>query len=211
MIRFLYADRIAAHPKLADSMFSDRADQFKRRLNWEVGVDENGHERDEYDALNPLYVVWERENGRHGGSMRFLPTVGRTMVNEHFTHLIDGVRIVSPLIWECTRFCLAPDLTDSAHRVAGGLMLAGCVMGLRFGLEHSVGVFDPRMVRIYRAIGWSPEIIGTAGEGRERISVGLWAFTPTAKRAVAANTGISPSEIEAWFQASFPRRLASAA
>lgn len=211
MIRYIYADSLATCPKLADSMFSDRADQFKRRLDWDVGVDENGHERDQYDDLNPLYVIWECEDGSHGGSMRFLPTVGRTMVNEHFTHLTDGVRIVSPLIWECTRFCLAPDLDEAAHRVAGGLMLAGCEMGLRFGLEHSVGVFDARMIRIYRSIGWSPEVVGSAGEGRDRISVGLWEFSEAAKLSVAAKARISPRDAEAWFRTSFPRRMSVAA
>ena len=38
-------------------MFRDRASQFKTRLKWQVDVDENGFERDEYDALNPLYVM----------------------------------------------------------------------------------------------------------------------------------------------------------
>ena len=34
-------------------------------------------------TLNPLYVIWEIPDGSHGGSMRFLPTSGRTMVHEH--------------------------------------------------------------------------------------------------------------------------------
>lgn len=49
-------------------MFRDRAAQFKTRLKWQVDVDENGFERDEYDALNPIYVVLENNLGRHEGS-----------------------------------------------------------------------------------------------------------------------------------------------
>ena len=211
MIRFIYADSLAASPKLASTMFRDRAVQFKERLKWEVSVDGQGFERDQYDDMNPLYVIWQREDGSHGGSMRFLPTVGRTMVNDHFLELTGGVRIVSPLIWECTRFCLAPELGDQAHRIAAGLMLAGCEMGLRFGLEHSVGVFDARMVRIYRSIGWSPEIVGTGGEGRDRISMGLWEFSIQAKLGVAAKARISPREAESWFEVSFPRRVSKVA
>jgi N-acyl-L-homoserine lactone synthetase len=37
-----------------------------------------GQERDRYDDLNPLYVIWQEHDGRHAGSMRFLPTTGRT-------------------------------------------------------------------------------------------------------------------------------------
>jgi len=115
MIRYLYGDQLATQPLLADSMFRDRADQFHTRLGWEVTVDAQGFERDQYDALNPLYVLWQKPCGRHGGSMRFLPTTGRTMVNEHFLHLTEGVRIASPLIWECTRLCLARDAGPGAR------------------------------------------------------------------------------------------------
>ena len=34
-----------------------------------------------------------------------------------------------------------------------------------FGVEHFVGVFDARMVRIYRRIGSFPEVLGQKGEG----------------------------------------------
>ena len=186
MIRYLYADQLGQFPKLARTMFLDRADQFKTRLGWEVTVDDAGEERDEYDDLNPLYVIWEKPCGGHGGSMRFLPTVGRTMVNDHFIHLTDGVRIESPLIWECTRFCLA---RDTAPGTAAALMLAGGEILRGFGVEHYVGVFDARMVRIYRLIGASPEILGSRGRGPradQRRPVGL---SPEAQARVAARGG----------------------
>ena len=131
MIRYIYGDELAAYPILAKSMFEDRADQFKTRLGWEVSVDRNGYERDGYDDLNPLYVIWQRQDGRHGGSMRLLPTVGATMVNDHFGHLLDGARIESPRIWECTRFCLA---RGADGRTAAALMLAGVEIMRGFGI-----------------------------------------------------------------------------
>ncbi len=210
MIRFIYADRLAEQPILEKTMFQDRAAQFKQRLNWDVTVNEAGFERDEYDDMNPLYVIWQKPDGTHGGSMRFLPTVGRTMVNDHFSHLTDGVKIASPLIWECTRFCLAPDL-ENMPDAASALMLAGCEMGLRFGLSDSVGVFDRRMKRIYRGISWEPTVIGSAGLGREQISVGLWEFSEAAKARVAKRAGITSSQIESWFDISLPATLSEAA
>ncbi|MCT4554746.1 MAG: autoinducer synthase [Pelagimonas sp.] len=200
MIRYIYGEDLHKFPKLARSMFLDRADQFKTRLGWAVTVDERGFERDEYDAENPLYVIWEKADGTHGGSMRLLPTVGRTMVNDHFIHLTDGVRIQSPLIWECTRFCLSRDATPG---VAAALMLAGGEVMQEFGVEHYVGVFDARMVRIYRRIGSSPDVLGSEGEGRERISVGLWEFTPEAQAHVSKSAGITPEMSKRWFEMSF--------
>jgi len=200
MLRYLYADQLENFPKLRDTMFRDRADQFQARLGWDVSVDENGFETDDYDALNPLYVIWEMPDGTHGGSMRFLPTTGRVMVNDHFSHVMGGGAIKSPLIWECTRFCLtrnAPAQGAAALMLAGGEVLEG------LGIEQFVGVFDARMVRIYRMIGASPEVLGSVGEGREQISVGLWAFTDEAKAQVAKKSGISANQSRAWFQAAF--------
>lgn len=204
MIRYIYANDLPKYPKLAKSMFRDRADQFRARLDWAVTVDENGEERDEYDAMNPLYVIWEEADGRHGGSMRLLPTTGRTMVNDHFSHLTEGVHIQSPLIWECTRFCLA---RGAKPGVAAALMLAGGEVMRGFGVAHYVGVFDARMVRIYRRIGSCPEILGQQGEGRDMIAVGLWEFTAEAQARVAQSAGISPSLSKQWFDRSFGRTV----
>ena len=67
MIRYLYADELEALPELKKSMFQDRADQFKTRLGWDVTVNEDGFECDEYDDLNPLYVIYQQADGSHGG------------------------------------------------------------------------------------------------------------------------------------------------
>jgi len=200
MLKYIYGDEMDQFPKLRDGMFRDRASQFRERLNWDVSVDEHGFERDEYDEINPLYVIWQRADGSHGGSMRVLPTTGPTMVNDHFRHLTDGVRIESPLIWESTRFCLAP---DADANVAGALMLAGMEIGLSFYLDHAVGVFDHRMIRVYRHLGWTPTVVGTEGRGREAVSVGLWEFSDALRERLCRRSGI-PSELSRhWFDTAF--------
>lgn len=200
MLRYIYGSDLHRHPKLTQTMFLDRTDQFKTRLGWDVTVDINGEERDEYDAMNPLYVIWEEADGRHGGSMRFLPTTGRTMVNDVFGHLTGGGPVISPTIWECTRFCLA---RGAGPHVAAALMLGGGEIMQGFGIKHFVGVFDARMVRIYRAIGSSPEVLGSEGLGREKISVGLWDFSPEAQARVAKRAGIPPELSRVWFTRAF--------
>ncbi len=200
MLRYLYADDLGRLPRLADAMFLDRADQFRTRLGWAVSLDDRGRERDRYDDLKPLYIIWENADGSHGGSLRFLPTTGPTMINDHFSQLLGGGTLVSPLIWECTRFCLA---RGAGSRVAAALMLAGGEVMRQFGIRHFAGVFDARMIRIYRAIGALPEILGSEGAGRERISVGLWDFSEAARIKVARRARISPALSELWFRRSF--------
>lgn len=200
MLRYIYADDLHRFPTLARTMFLDRAAQFHDRLGWDVTLRPDGSERDAYDDMNPLYVIWENETGRHGGSMRFLPTTGDTMVNDHFVHLSDGVEIRSPFIWECTRFCLAP---NAAPRVSAALMLGGMELGLANHLSHSVGVFDARMVRIYARLGWGPTVLGTSGTGRDAISVGLWAFETEIRPRLLARAGVSDELSRHWFERSF--------
>ncbi len=200
MLKYIYGSDLKSHPVLADTMFRDRAWQFRERLGWEVSVDAQGHERDEYDDEDPLYVIWQRPDGRHGGSMRFLPTTGRTMVNDHFSELTGGVVISSPLIWESTRFCLSPG-ADS--RVAAALMLGGGELMRGFGVTQFVGVFDARMVRIYRMIGSSPDVLGSSGRGRDRISVGLWNYDPADRVKVLQRAGLSSVVSEHWYARAF--------
>lgn len=200
MLRYIYGHDLDRYGHLADSMFRDRACQFRDRLGWAVTVDQNGWERDEYDDLNPLYVIWEGPDGRHRGSMRFLPTTGRTMINEHFTDILGGGTLVSPLIWECTRFCLA---RGAESRIAAALMLGGGEVMQHFGVAHFAGVFDARMVRIYRMIGSSPEVLGSQGEGSAQISVGLWEFTEEARRHVSRRAQVPPALSALWFRRSF--------
>jgi N-acyl-L-homoserine lactone synthetase len=169
MIRFLYADQLGRHGRLAAGMFRDRTAQFSDRLAWALPLDEAGCERDLYDGANPLYLIAEAADGSHLGSLRFLPTTGATMVNDHFRPLIGGGTIRSPLIWEATRFCIAP---GAPRATSAGLMAAAAVLGRRAGLTHVLGVFGAPMLRVYRGIGWLPEVLGRDAE----TCVGLWDF-----------------------------------
>lgn len=197
MLRFLRARALRDHPLLASSMFCDRAAQFRDRLGWAVAVNDAGEERDAYDALelNALYVMWEGREGRHAGSLRFLPTLGPTMLADHFAGLTDGVTFRSPYIWECTRFCVAPDAP--AH-VAAALMLGALEVGLAHGLSHAIGVFDARMVRVYNRLGWPPAILGTQGTGHDAISAGLWSFEAALLPALAARAGLTSANLADW-------------
>ena len=200
MLRYIYADQLADLPRLAETMFQDRAAQFHTRLSWDVKVDDTGAERDEYDGLNPLYIIWERPDGTHGGSLRMLPTTGQTMMNDHFLDLTDGVRIESPLIWECTRFCLAP---GGSSNLSALLMLGVLELGLNNHLEHIAGIFDARMVRIYARAGWGPTILGTSGEGREAVSVGLWPCEARFRSRLLAKASVSSELSSYWYHRAF--------
>lgn len=205
MLYYLSSNNLVDYPQLKSTMFRDRAAQFRDRLNWSVQVDEHGEEKDQYDALNPLYVIWQQADGRHGGSMRFLPTTGTTMVNDVFGALTGGQGVHSPDIWECTRFCLAP---DADAQVSSALMLGGVEVGLWFSLSQVVGVFDARMVRIYRRLGWGPTVLGEKGQGRDKVSLGVWQFSAEIHRNLLQKSGISKAQSRRWLRCSLEEQPA---
>jgi acyl homoserine lactone synthase len=200
MLRYVTGKELPLFPLLRETMFRDRARQFRERLGWDVSVNEQGWEQDQYDRMNPIYVIWQLQNGEHGGSMRFLPTVGRTMVNDHFRHLSGGRRISHPKMWECTRFCLSDQAGSNA---SAALLLGGAQLGVGFGLSRAVGVFDARMVRIYRLLGWTPSVLGTAGAGLEATSLGIWEFSEEVRRKMASKVGVTPELSTLWFDRAF--------
>lgn len=173
MFTLVYGDDLFDFPQLANEMFHDRRAQFKEALGWNLSVDALGREIDEYDLLNPLYVILRDGEGRHLGSSRVLPTTGRTMIADHFSDLTDGVEIESPLIWETTRFFIARRGAES-RRNAAALMWAGCQFGLRAGVQFYVGVTAAHMVRVFTACGWPAEVIGRRNEPGGEICACLW-------------------------------------
>ena len=192
MINVIYAADLYRLPSVAASMFRDRAMQFKERLGWAVEVDEYGHEFDAYDDLNPLYVIMQNERGEHLGSGRLLPTTGRTMLNDHFADLTNGVTIQSPLIWETTRFCVSPRIVSDRKlsiTTPAALLWAGCEIALRSGVEFYAGVFAEPMLRVYKAAGWTPEVLGSRYTPEGTICAGLWEVTTETRDRLADRAG----------------------
>lgn len=194
MFRLVYGDDLFDFPTLANQMFRDRRAQFRDAYGWDLRVDEFGREIDQYDLMNPLYVIVHDGQGRHLGSGRLLPTTGPTMIADHFSDLADGVEIKSPLIWEVTRVFIA-QRGQKSPRNAAALMWAGCQLGLQSGAEFFVGVTSARMARVFSACGWPPEIIGRKKTERDgEIAACLWEISQENCNRLARRAGIDPGD-----------------
>lgn len=138
---------------------------FKQRLDWDVQAS-GDMEVDEFDALNPCYLLQRSAEGAVSGCVRLLPTTGPTMLSETFGALLDGSAApASPHVWESSRFGLDPQhagpLGGQGIAKATYELFAGMIeFGLSRGLTAIVTVTDVRMERILRRASWPLRRLG---------------------------------------------------
>ncbi len=78
---------------------------FREKLRWNVSGD-NGEEIDEYDSLDPHYMV-AMEHGEATACWRLLPTDGPYMLRNTFRDLLRGESLPARKdIWELSRFAV---------------------------------------------------------------------------------------------------------
>lgn len=185
------------HVQIMDEMYMSRANVFGARRGWDVAVT-NDREIDIYDDLDPLYLVSVNSlSGLSTGSMRLLPTTSRNMTKEIFSKFFDDdIDIASPLIWECTRFCLHNKNGNSnlslhqVSRTTSELLIGLCEIGLQSGINQIIAVVDEPMRKILRRARWQPEIIASTTRTGELIHAGLWDVSPEAAMTMREASGI---------------------
>lgn len=131
---------------------------FKQRLNWDVTIS-GDMEIDEYDTLQPVYLLYCNPAGKVEGCVRLLPTMGPNMLRNTFPALLGpAAPPESPAIWEISRFSL--EIDPVAHKTGRGLsqatieLLAGiCEFGNMLNLECFAAVTDILLERILRRAG----------------------------------------------------------
>ncbi|MDQ0320563.1 acyl homoserine lactone synthase [Pararhizobium capsulatum DSM 1112] len=165
MIRIFNSRTAKTSPREIDAMFRLRKRVFHDFLKWDVSVRDEW-EIDNYDAANPLYVLSYSETGRLRGSLRLLPTLGPNMLDDTFPVLLDGSpEIRSASVWESSRFCIDPEISQdrASNQVtvaAAELMCGVGELSLASGLSHIVTVTDVFLERMFRRMGCPGERIG---------------------------------------------------
>jgi acyl homoserine lactone synthase len=167
MLKLIEGARSSGFENEMDAMFRNRAEIFSERLGWDVVV-KNGYERDRFDDLNPLYLVSvDPVTGQYWGSLRLLPTTGPNMLRDVFPQLLeDGEVVESATIWESSRICAtAVDGQPRRSRNGVNYVMSELIAGIGevtmiAGLTHIVSVFDARILRVLKAVGCEPVVIG---------------------------------------------------
>lgn len=158
-------DRYVEHQVLLKQMYRLRADVFGGRLEWDVSIIDGG-ERDQYDDLDPTYILAVFGGNKVVGCARLLPAVGPTMLERTFPQLLEGgsLNATSAMI-ESSRFCV--DTTLPAGRGGGQLHLATLTMfagiiewSMANGYDKIVTATDLRFERILNRAGWPMARLG---------------------------------------------------
>jgi N-acyl-L-homoserine lactone synthetase len=158
-------DRYADHSSLLRQMHRLRAAVFGERLEWDVLVTDAG-ERDEYDDLQPTYILAVTDGHKVVGCARVLPALGPTMLEQTFPQLLEsGSLNASPSMVESSRFCV--DTSLAAERGGGQLHLATLTMfagiidwSMANGYDEIVTATDLRFERILNRAGWPMKRLG---------------------------------------------------
>jgi len=165
MIRLIQGSQRSQFPVEVAQMHEIRKRTFHDRLNWQVKT-LRSWEIDEFDALDPLYLVSIGPNGAVRGSLRLLPTTGPNMLADVFPELLpDGTRIESATIWESSRFSVDQEAAaerseNLLNRVTGELLIGIVEVGLLVGLTEVVSVYDALFSRILKRADCAAELIG---------------------------------------------------
>ncbi|NKN38990.1 GNAT family N-acetyltransferase [Agrobacterium sp. a22-2] len=153
------------HSNLLKQMHRLRATVFRERLEWDVNVSDAG-ESDEYDNLDPTYILAVTDGQKVVGCARLLPALGPTMLERTFPQLLaTGSLNASARMVESSRFCV--DTSLPAGRGGGQLHLATLTMfagiiewSIANGYDEIVTATDLRFERILNRAGWPMKRLG---------------------------------------------------
>lgn len=159
------------YPRLLDEMFKLRARVFGDRLGWEVNI-VDGREKDQFDDLDPAYVIGLDDAGHVVACVRALQTTGPHMLADVFSAILDGEPpIRSATIWESTRFCV--DTRQLARGTGRNtvsyatceLMIGSLEYAQASGITDIITVIDPVMDRVLKRSDNAPyDYVGKVAE-----------------------------------------------
>ncbi|MHC2627233.1 N-acyl-L-homoserine lactone synthetase [Bradyrhizobium huanghuaihaiense] len=158
---------------LVDEMHQLRAQVFAGQLGWQVKY---GRESDEYDALEPTYILALTDRGDVGGCARLLPTTGPTMLSQTFPQLLPGGQLRSKSTKvESSRFCFdtrGERRGDQFLHEATLTIFTGVIeCAMSNGLDEIAMATDVRFERILHRAGWPMTRLGGVVRIGETMSV----------------------------------------
>lgn len=166
MILTLGIEELRANKFIYDQMFRLRTKVFHEKMGWDVKVNSDGLEIDEFDDGNVKYIICVDKKLRLLGTARLLETTKPTMLSTVFKCLLNGKPVpASNHVWESTRFAVDTDNVSSVPNqkvnwVTSELLTGIYQFALENGISEMVSVFDIFIERILKRAGCEFERLG---------------------------------------------------
>lgn len=204
MFIIVQAPDYSQHACLLNQMHRLRKRVFADTLQWDVEVADE-LERDCYDDIGPVYVLWCSDNRQMLlGSMRLMPTTGPTLLHDVFARTIPaGVALQGAGIWEATRCCIDSEVFARYHpsmdqaRAFGMICLAAAEVANSHGIHTLISNYEPHMKRIYSRCGAEIKELGRAdGYGRRPVCCGAFAISNRIVQSMRAALSLERSLLD---------------
>ncbi|TGQ04872.1 MULTISPECIES: acyl-homoserine-lactone synthase TraI [unclassified Mesorhizobium] len=150
--------------ELIDAYCRLRAVIFADRLEWNVHV-RNNRETDEFDLLDPTYIVVTSDDGAIIGGARLLPALGDTMLERTFPQLLAVGRLnAHARLIESSRFCVDTTFSEGRggplHQATLTMFAAIIEWSMLNGYTEIATATDLRFERILNRAGWPMKRLG---------------------------------------------------
>ena len=152
------ANNFSFYPDFIKSMYKLRDRVFRGRLGWDV-TSIDGKEKDQYDDMNPVYMMSCNDKKQVEGCWRILPTTGPYMLKDIFPGLLRGEKLpVHENIWELSRLAVEPQqkhfrFKGNMNEITLDMFRNIYEFGIKNNIKRYVAVTSTPMERILRLSG----------------------------------------------------------
>jgi|GEM_PF-696028 len=140
-----------------------RAKIFMEKMGWDVQVDQNGLETDQFDCPEAAYFLALDDQQQVIGTWRLVPTTLPTMIAEVWPQFLNSITIPShPYIWEASRFAVSSpkgatrEGLAEVNRATQELFVALTEACMLCGISEVYTLYDERIGRLIRRLACDP-------------------------------------------------------
>jgi N-acyl-L-homoserine lactone synthetase len=158
MLELVQAGQVGKTHLLFD-MHRLRKRVFKDRMGWDVSVDKNGLEVDQFDIPNAVYLLALDDQRKVIGNWRLLPSDGPTMIRDVWPQFLTSHDMPhDPHVWEASRFAVDSHLGNSTegaaqiNRATQEMFCGLTQLGILCGIREIHTMYDMRIARLLRRL-----------------------------------------------------------
>ena len=134
---------------------------FKDRMGWDVDINDQGLEVDEFDLPETVYILVRDEQNRVTGVWRMLPSSCPSMIREIWPEFLNSIDMtIDETIWEVSRFGVhnytenLKQNIKNVNQVTAKLIVALLHVCCMTGIKNIYTMYNPQVERSVRKVGF---------------------------------------------------------